>query len=130
MYDSDFEDGFYEGYQVALEEIYDGRFTCSICGEEIFPKVYVRDNGFSIVANCSEIRGDIGNKVLKEHICEKCYRKLQYYVPEPPEKPNTNYYECFNYGCGAMSEIISAYPVTHCPICGGTNISMLRWEEI
>ena len=47
-------------------------FVCSVCGEIVFPKVIESDGNVSIETTRAELRGGIGNRLLRGDVCEKC----------------------------------------------------------
>lgn len=47
-------------------------FVCSVCGEIVFPKVIESDGNVFIETTRAELRGGIGNRLLRGDVCEKC----------------------------------------------------------
>lgn len=75
-----FETALERAVSVFEQSITTGTFTCDICKEVIFPKVTVNEHGIFVESSKSEIRGGLGNRVLKKNVCEDCERKLRWEV--------------------------------------------------
>lgn len=54
-----------------------GTFVCDVCGETIYPKVLVNCHGIFVESTKSEIRGGLGNYVLKKNVCESCEQEMR-----------------------------------------------------
>lgn len=53
------------------------QFICSICGKIVSPEVIVNQNGtIDMTIETGELRGGLGNKVIKNHICKKCIQNM------------------------------------------------------
>lgn len=53
------------------------QFICSMCGNIVSPEIEAnQDNTINMITETGELRGGIGNKVLKDRICKKCIRNL------------------------------------------------------
>lgn len=53
-------------------------YVCSVCGKKILPKI--RQVGQELVCELEDgqIRGGLGNKVIKNHVCRDCIEKMIY----------------------------------------------------
>ncbi len=51
-------------------------FTCEICRKTIIPKVTVNGHVISVESERTELRGGLGNKILKRNICSECARRM------------------------------------------------------
>lgn len=64
------------------EELYNlikqNTYICSCCGNIIFPAI--KNNEISQDKN--NIRGGLGNKILKENVCNECVNKFAIYSNE------------------------------------------------
>lgn len=54
-----------------------GTFICNMCGRIIYPKVTIDRYGISVVDERAEIRGGLGNHILKKNVCNECIHKMQ-----------------------------------------------------
>lgn len=75
--EEDFDAALKRAVSVFEQSITAGTFICDICVEVIFPKVTVNEHGIFVESSKSEIRGGLGNRVLKKNVCENCERKLR-----------------------------------------------------
>lgn len=55
------------------------QFICSVCGKIVSPEVKVNQYGIiEMASETVEIRGGLGNKVIKPHICSECSKKISF----------------------------------------------------
>lgn len=55
------------------------QFVCSMCGTVVSPEVKVNQNGaIEMTSETGEIRGGLGNKVIKNHVCIKCMKNVSF----------------------------------------------------
>lgn len=60
-----------------LNAIKNATFVCSVCGEIVFPSVHTSSNGtFTITKESCNISGGVGNKRLKENVCNGCVKRM------------------------------------------------------
>lgn len=50
----------------------DATFVCSVCGDTVYPKISVNEQGIFINSVRSELRGGLSNKPLKKNVCNRC----------------------------------------------------------
>ena len=90
-------------------------FVCSVCGEIVFPRVIENDGNISVENNRAELRGGIGNCLLRGNVCEKC-----------AECYGAGGYRCFMKTTmttqGQIQVLRERHAmrdgITHCPRCG------------
>ncbi len=62
-----------------IETFKSQQFICSICGKIISPEVKVNQDGtIEMTSETGELRGGLGNKVIKNHICGKCMKNISF----------------------------------------------------
>lgn len=62
-----------------IETFKSQQFICSICGKVISPEVKVNQDGsIEMTSETGEIRGGLGNKVIKNHVCSKCMQNISF----------------------------------------------------
>lgn len=54
-----------------------GTFVCDVCGEIVYPKVTTNKHGIFIESENAEIRGGLGNHVMKKNVCNNCLSTLR-----------------------------------------------------
>ncbi len=54
----------------------DNTFVCEICGKTIAPKVTANEHGIFVESDRTELRGGLGNKILKSNVCPECARRM------------------------------------------------------
>lgn len=52
-------------------------YICSRCGKIIFPKASIIKDTINFDAKSYNVRGGLGNKVLKDNICEECHEEFK-----------------------------------------------------
>lgn len=65
-------------YIEILQAIDSNTFICSMCGKKIYPvitDVDLEKETMSTVTSNNQIRGGLGNGVLKNNICDQCVSK-------------------------------------------------------
>lgn len=56
------------------EVIKQNTYICSHCGKIIFPIVKTCDDGsMDVCKDVYEVRGGLGNRVVRDNICKECY---------------------------------------------------------
>jgi hypothetical protein len=59
------------------------QFICSMCGKIISPEVKVNQDGaIEVTSETGELRGGLGNKVIKSHICGECMKNISFIQEE------------------------------------------------
>lgn len=53
-----------------------GTVVCDVCGEIVYPKVITNEHGIFIESESAEIRGGLGNHVVKKNVCKNCLNTL------------------------------------------------------
>ena len=72
---------------VAVESIKKICYVCSKCGEIIFPDITQNDDGtINTSIEKSQIRGGLGNKVVKDNICNNCLEKSRFDISPKMDK--------------------------------------------
>ena len=62
-----------------IEAFKSQQFVCSMCGKVVSPEVKVNQDGaIEMTSETGEIRGGLGNKVIKNHICIKCMKNVSF----------------------------------------------------
>lgn len=62
-----------------IETFKSQQFICSMCGKVISPEVKVNQDGsIEMTSETGEIRGGLGNKVIKNHVCSKCMKNISF----------------------------------------------------
>lgn len=51
-------------------------FVCEICGKTITPKITTNEHGIFVESDRTELRGGLGNQVLKKNVCRECARRM------------------------------------------------------
>jgi hypothetical protein len=55
------------------------QFICSMCEKIVSPEVKVNQDGMlEMTSETGELRGGLGNKVIKNHICSECMKKISF----------------------------------------------------
>lgn len=102
---------------------------CPLCGKKLKVKdLYTDKQENNILWRCAMNKCDFCRDYLNcpsDHFRSCIDNDYLHYVSDL-DSYKCHHYECYNYGCGAMSEIVSAYPVTHCPICGSAKIKRVK----
>lgn len=62
--------------EVFLDTYKAGTFICDVCGEIVYPKVTTNEHGIFIESESAEIRGGLGNHVIKQNVCKNCLSAL------------------------------------------------------
>ena len=62
-----------------IESFKSYQFICSMCGKIVSPEVKVNQDGtLEMTSETGELRGGLGNKVIKNHICNKCMQNISF----------------------------------------------------
>ena len=60
-----------------IETFKSQQFICSMCEKIISPEVKVnQDSTIEVTSETGELRGGLGNKVIKNHICSECMKNI------------------------------------------------------
>lgn len=66
-----------------IETFKSQQFICSMCGKIISPEVKVNQDGSIEMTNeTGELRGGLGNKIIKNHICSECMKNISFIYKE------------------------------------------------
>lgn len=52
-------------------------YICSVCGNIIFPKVEFENGKVNMTTESCDLRGGLGNQILKKNVCKSCKDKLK-----------------------------------------------------
>ena len=62
-----------------IEAFKSQQFICSMCGKIISPEVKINNDGaIEMASETGELRGGLGNQVIKDHICSKCMKNISF----------------------------------------------------
>lgn len=70
--DTSWKDSLNAAMETYLACYRDATFVCSVCGDTIYPKISVNEQGIFINSVRSELRSGIANKPLKKNVCNRC----------------------------------------------------------
>lgn len=62
--------------ELFLDTYKEGTFVCDVCGKIVYPKVTTNEHGIFIESESAEIRGGLGNHVMKKRVCKNCLNTL------------------------------------------------------
>lgn len=71
-----FDIAFLNAMELFLDTYEAGTFICDVCGEIVYPKVTTNEHGIFIESENAEIRGGLGNHVIKKNVCKNCLSVL------------------------------------------------------
>ncbi len=72
------EDALNDTTEMFYKALAENTFVCEVCGETIMPKITTNEHGIFIDSARAEIRGGLGNKVLKRNVCEGCLKRMNF----------------------------------------------------
>ena len=65
-----------EQLESVLKVYKNSTYICSVCGNIIFPKVEFENGKVDVTTESCDLRGGLGNQVLKKNVCKSCKDKI------------------------------------------------------